>query len=321
MDEGNQHMIMTSTSRFTRAWRWPKFVSFTALLAFIGVLVFMYPNVANWFSQYNQASIIRTVESDVDRGPQSRLEAEIDLARSYNQALVGGALLAANTNVPTGDGTEGGDLEYNNLLNADTAGTMGRLRIPAIKADLPIYHGTSDHVLEKGVGHLQGTSLPVGGESQHSVLTAHRGLATSELFSHLDQVNIGDHFTVEVFGEVFTYRVITTQVVEPHETESLYPQAGQDLMTLVTCTPLGINTHRILVTGERITPTPITDIEQAGAAPEIPGFPWWIVIISGTALLLATYVWQMGYTSRFNPVLQGKLHKSPEPVLSTQRSG
>lgn len=175
---------------------------------------------------------------------------------------------------------------------------MGRLRIPVIDADLPIYHGTSDAVLERGVGHLQGTSLPVGGADQHSVLTAHRGLASSELFSHLDRVEIDDRFTIEVFGEVLTYRVVDTQVVRPDATESLYPQIGKDLVTLVTCTPLGVNSHRILVTGERITPTPTEDLDRAGDVPEVPGFPWWVVIIGGAVILLSAAVWRAGVVHR-----------------------
>ena len=276
------------------SWRFPRFAFFTALLALTGLLIFLYPNVASWFSQYTQSQIIKSVEISTSSEATTQREAEIDRARAYNEALVGGALVGANSNVPTSDGTENGDFDYNSLLRADADGVMARLRIPSINVDLPIFHGTSDETLGKGVGHLQGTSLPVGGVDQHSVLTAHRGLASAELFTHLDQVKVGEIFTIEVFGEVISYKVIDTQVVEPSETQSLYPEYGKDLVTLVTCTPLGINTHRILVTGERITPTPVGAINDAGKVPDIPGFPWWAVGIGVALALLTAYVWRMG---------------------------
>ncbi|MBC9936667.1 MULTISPECIES: class C sortase [unclassified Leucobacter] len=276
------------------SWRFPRFAFFTALLALTGLLIFLYPGVASWFSQYAQSQIIKSVEVSTSSAATTQREAEIDRARAYNEALVGGALVGANTNVPTGAGTEGGEFDYDRLLPASADGAMARLRIPAIDVDLPIYHGTSDQTLERGVGHLQGTSLPVGGVDQHSVLTAHRGLASAELFTHLDQVKAGEIFTIEVFGEVISYKVVETQVVEPSETQALYPEYGRDLVTLVTCTPLGINSHRILVTGERITPTPIGAINDAGKAPDIPGFPWWAVGIGVALALLTAYVWRMG---------------------------
>jgi sortase A len=175
---------------------------------------------------------------------------------------------------------------------------MARIRIPAINVDLPVYHGTSEAVLEHGIGHLEGTALPVGGPSTHSVVTGHRGLATSELFSNLDKVNVADTFTIEVFGETLSYRVIETIIVEPDDTQNLLIQPGKDLLTLVTCTPLGINSHRILVTGERVIPTPQEDLDAAGETPDVPGFPWWM-IIAGTVIAGAgTYVWLSGRPPR-----------------------
>jgi sortase A len=172
---------------------------------------------------------------------------------------------------------------------------MARLRIPAIDVDLPIYHGTSDATLLKGVGHLEGTSLPVGGEGTHSVLTGHRGLASATLFTNLDKVKEGDTFTIEVLDQVLTYQVIRTQVVDPSDTASLRATAGEDLVTLVTCTPLGINSQRILVTGERITPTPQEDLDAAGSVPDIPGFPWWAAGLAAGVVLVGVFVWRAGY--------------------------
>ncbi|GAA1410735.1 hypothetical protein AUR04nite_13120 [Glutamicibacter uratoxydans] len=274
-------------------WKMPWSTFVIALIFLIGALTVSYPTVASWFSQYNQSKIIGSMSSEVSGEGVSALHEEILKAHEYNKALVGGAELSPSSNVPMGNGRSGSELDYNNLLKVRGDGLMGRLKIPAIKVDLPIYHGTAASTLEKGVGHLEGTSLPVGGESQHSVLTAHRGLPDATLFNDLPKLKIGDRFTVEVFGEVLTYEVKETQTVLPDESKALIPVYGKDLVTLVTCTPLGINTHRMLVTAERVTPTPIEDIEAAGKIPDIPGHPWWAwglaaaVIGSGTWVYLA----------------------------------
>lgn len=254
----------------------------------------LYPSTAAWISQYNQSRLIEGLDADVADGPSERLAREIQRARDYNDLLSSGAQVSPESNIPLGKGVTTGDIVYDDVLNAGT-GAMGRIRIPSIDVDLPIYHGTSDEVLVKGVGHLAGTSLPVGGESQHSVLTAHRGLPSATLFDNLKDVALDDTFTIEVFGEVLTYRVIETETVLPDETQSLYPREQEDLITLVTCTPLGINTHRYLVTGERITPTPIGDIEAAGTPPTVPHFPWWILGVVGAFTVTIGYVWRDGY--------------------------
>lgn len=211
-------------------------------------------------------------------------------AHEYNAALIGGtANVGANQHVPTAEADDA--LDYWSQLSIGSSGIMGRLKIPTIKVDLPIFHGASDSTLLKGVGHLQGATLPVGGPSTHSVLTAHRGLAEATLFTNLNQVVVGDRFTLEVFGDVLTYEVIQTQIVEPIDTETIRPRRGEDLVTLVTCTPLGINTQRILVTAERVTPTPIEDVQAAGVPPEIPGFPYWVFGVAATVLVAGGYIW------------------------------
>lgn len=279
-------------------WRMPWATAVLAAVAFAGLLLLMYPTVASWWSQYNQSQLIVKVDSAVDGSAAAARDAAVDEARAYNKALVGGALVAAGSRVPTSASAAAPGFDYPSLLRADADGVMARLRIPSIGVDLPIYHGTADATLAKGVGHLEGTSLPVGGADQHAVLTAHRGLAGATLFDNLDQVKVGDTFTVEVFGQVLTYRVRDTQVVLPEQTQALYPQAGEDLITLVTCTPLGINSHRILVTGERVTPTPQKDLDAAGATPDIPGFPWWAPIIGGAPIVLTGLVVAAGRPRR-----------------------
>lgn len=284
--------------RATRRWRLSVFSLIPAVLALAGMSIFSYPTVAAWVSQYNQSQVVSDYQAQIDRAVPGAAE-QLAAAHAYNDALSMGALLEANTNVPTGAGISGDEsLDYNSILSANAAGLMARLRIPGIDLDLPIYHGTSDAVLLAGLGHLQGTSLPVGGEGTRSVITGHRGLAEATMFTHLDKVAIGDTFTIEVFGEVLSYRVVERKVVEPNETEALRAEPGRDLVTLVTCTPLGINTHRILVTGERITPTPAEDLNAAGSAPDVPHFPWWALWLTGGTLLIALYLWRAGYPPR-----------------------
>lgn len=278
------------TTARTRRWRMPWGMFAVVMVMLVGVGLLEYPQVAGWLSQYYQSQLIVDVSGEIQQEAGSQLETEIQRAHAYNDLLESGALLAANSNKPTADAVPVGDADYFDLLKATPTGVMGRLRIPTIDVDLPIYHGTSDATLTKGVGHLEGTSLPVGGASQHSVLTAHRGLPEATLFNDLDKVEMGDRFTIEVFGEVLTYEVIDTRVVEPDDTDTLRAVADEDLVTLVTCTPLGINSHRHLVTGERVTPTPIKDIEAAGQRPDVPGFPWWILILCAAALLAALVV-------------------------------
>jgi len=268
-----------------------------AVVCLLGSALLIYPAAAAWFTQYEQSQRIEEYSSEITDLGAEVLTRELSAAHAYNDDIVGGgASIAANERLPLADGAQPGD--YASQLSADAEGLMARVKIPAINVDLPIYHGTSEETLQKGVGHLEGTALPVGGESTHSVLTGHRGLATSELFTNLDRIVVGDTFTIEVFGEVLTYRVIRTLVVEPEDTEDLYPVAGEDLVTLVTCTPLGVNSHRILVTGERILPTPVHELDAAGQRPDIPGFPWWAVILVGILIVLGAYVWWSGLPPR-----------------------
>lgn len=254
----------------------------------------MYPTVAAWFSQYVQSQVIDGYSDQIRDLGADTLADQLDAAREYNTRLIdGGAEVAANERLPLANAPDQTS-DYSEQLRADGAGLMARLKIPVIAVDLPVYHGTSEEVLYEGVGHLEGTALPVGGETTHSVLTAHRGLATAELFTHLDRVSPGDTFTIEVFGEVLSYRVVDTRVVQPEDTESLVPVTGRDLVTLVTCTPLGVNSHRILVTGERIIPTPRSDLDGAGARPDIPSFPWWIFVLVASLGAAIAYVWWSG---------------------------
>lgn len=280
-----------------RRWRLQPSSLVPAVLCILGSVVLLYPHVAAWMSQYEQSRVIQAISNDL-RNTDPAPARQLQLAEQYNRALAVGAILEVDTRIPTGNGTSSApQLAYEDMLRATSDGLMGRVRIPRISLDLPIYHGTSDQTLLKGVGHLKGTSLPIGGVGTRTVLTGHRGLASAEMFTRLDEVGVGDTFTVETFGEVLTYRVVEKKVVEPHESEALRADASRDLATLVTCTPLGINSHRILLTGQRVLPTPAIEVEKAGKQPEIPGFPWWIPAFAATVCLAGGYVWWAGRLS------------------------
>ncbi|KWZ72231.1 sortase family protein [Winkia neuii] len=260
-----------------------------SVLALVGVCLLLYPSTAAWFSQYNQSKLVGEYAHKLESVRPDR-QAQLDAATAYNKALVSGAELKSGARIASGTGAARGTWSYNDILRADDSGTMGRVRIRKIDVDMPIYHGTSEATLLKGAGHLEGTSLPVGGASTRTVITAHRGLASARLFTDLDKLRKGDTFTLEVFGRVLTYRVFEVQVVAPSETRAIEPVPGKDLATLVTCTPLGINSHRILVTGERVIPTPKDDLAHAGGPSELPRFPWWALIFGGTVCAVGAFL-------------------------------
>lgn len=274
-------------------WRWPWAAFFAALLVVLGVGSMLYPTAAGWVDQYNQSQIISGYTTEVGTAvPEAKVQ--LEMAKRYNEALNFGAEIQAGERLPTGFGDNSdAELKYNEILKTTPSGMMARLAIPKIDLDLPIYHGTSDATLMEGLGHLEGTSLPVGGESTHAVITGHRGLAQATMFTYLDKVKVGDTFRIEIFGEVLTYEVRSTQVVDPDESEKLRIVPGRDLVTLVTCTPLGINSHRILVAAERI-PTPET-APTVGEKPQVPHFPWWLLIYAAVIVAAGIFVWRAGY--------------------------
>lgn len=284
-----------------RTWRLRLRALIPAVLVMSGLVVFLYPSIAGWFSQSDQSRLINQSVQEISSGDLSpSVSQQLAAAHAYNDALSSGALLEAHHRLPTGAGVSTDpreSLNYNKLL-VEPSGVMARLRIPSINLDLPIYHGTSTDTLSKGVGHLEGTSLPVGGKGTHAVLTGHRGLATATLFTHLDKVRRGDTFTIGVLGQVLTYKVFDIAVVDPSDTASLKADPTRDLVTLVTCTPLGINSQRILVTGERVTPTPARDRADAARKSDLPGFPWWAVVLGAGVLGAMAFVWRSGYPQR-----------------------
>lgn len=218
------------------------------LLLLIGLAILLYPPVSMKWNSYRQSRLISAYEAEVtDTAMQARNIEAIQAAQEYSNTLFMPAVPDA---FAIRDGAR--DETYEKMLNVSGNGMMGHIVIPTIKVDLPIFHYTTPEVLEKGAGHLLGSALPVGGPSTHSVISAHRGLPTAIMFTNLDRLNLGDHFYYHVLGEVFAYEVDQIKTVKPSELDSLKASSGEDLSTLVTCTPYGVNSHRLLVRGHRI---------------------------------------------------------------------
>ena len=214
------------------------------LLCFlIGLSLVLYPSVSNWWNSLHASSVIVEYNAAQEELSAEDYEALFAAAEDYNRNI-------SEIDFPLMycDQAAG----YEQVLNLDGSGVMRYIHIPKIKEKLPILHGTSEGVLQKAIGHLQGTSLPTGGAGNHCVLSAHRGLPSARLFTDLDQIKTGDDFTLTVLNRELHYEVDQILTVEPHEVEALYPVEGEDYCTLVTCTPYGVNSHRLLVRGRRI---------------------------------------------------------------------
>lgn len=214
------------------------------LVFLIGLSLLLYPTFADWWNSMHQSRAVASYVEEVAHIDTNQYEALWNEAWDYNASLVG------RTNhfmLPDEQ-----KAEYESILDIGGLGIMGYIEIPIIGVTLPIYHGTDDAVLQIAVGHLEWTSLPVGGESSHCVVSGHRGLPSARLFTDLDRLVVGDTFMFRVLDEILTYEVDQILIVEPHETDELLIQEGKDLCTLVTCTPYGINSHRLLVRGHRV---------------------------------------------------------------------
>lgn len=216
-----------------------------------GASTVIYPMASNLFYEKNQSHVLEEYDETMEQLAQEELDRERQAAQEYNRSLLESEAFLTDPFDPelVMDPTVE---PYASLLNLEDNGIMGYVEIPKISVNLPIYHGTTAQVLEQGIGHLQNTSLPVGGESTHSVLTGHTGLAGKRLFTDLSQLEEGNLFYLHVLGETLAYQVEAIYIVEPDQTEHLVVETGRDLVTLVTCHPYGINTHRLLVQGTRI---------------------------------------------------------------------
>lgn len=214
----------------------------------IALSVLLYPSVSNYLYEKNSSRVISSYNEEVIHKDQKQLEDLIASARDFNQELLGNIEFLD----PFSPEKKEINQRYEDTLNVNGIGMMGYITIPKIKVELPIYHGTEEKVLQIGVGHFEGTSFPVGGESTHAVLTGHRGLPSKMLFTDLDKMELGDVFYIKILGKTLAYEVDQILTVLPEDTKELSIVSGNDYVTLVTCTPYAVNTHRLLVRGHKI---------------------------------------------------------------------
>lgn len=252
------------------------------VLLLTGVGLILYPPFGNSLAEYQQRQAIKKMQDYVAQMETEQCSLEWDQAVKYNQT---------RNVVSIGDPFETVDVQpesYFDILDFDD-GIMAELLIPGIEVDLPIYHGTEDTALEQGVGHLYQTSLPIGGEGTHAVLVGHTGLPGTMLLTDLEQLKIGERFYIRVMDNMLTYQVDQILVVEPDDTSALEAVQGEDYVTLVTCTPYGINMHRLLVRGTRVIDEEESRLfeEEMHVAKDMQESPWKTVLVIGAAAVLA----------------------------------
>lgn len=259
-------------------------VSFGFTLLFLAFLTILdYPFLARLYNEQNQGEVVLSYEGQVEQLPDEEQQEMLRASSAYNEKLASGLWGGI------GETEEALHEEYEALLDTG-GGIMGRIEIPKLHVDLAIYHGTSEEALSQGAGHLEGSSLPVGGESTHASISAHRGLVTKKMFTNLDELEEGDFFILHVLGEDLYYQVGEIYTILPEEVEELTIRRGEDLVTLITCTPYGINTHRLCVEGHRIEHTEEVDNRIQEETKQFRWQDWWWVYLSAGLLLLMVYL-------------------------------
>lgn len=216
------------------------------LIFLVGLSVMLYPSVSDAVNRKHQSRAVAGYAEEVEQLSDADYQTYFDAADAYNRQLNTTPNAFYKPDLVSG---------YAQTLDISGTGIMGYITIPKISVELPIYHGTDEGVLQVAAGHLEGSSLPVGGAGTHAVISAHRGLPSAKLFTNLDELEVGDRFTITVLNRVLTYEVDQTSIVLPTEIDQLLPTEGMDYVTLMTCTPYGINTHRLLVRGKRVETT------------------------------------------------------------------
>ncbi len=220
------------------------------LFIIVGLSLLFYPFISDYINSRNADGVIKTYQQDVEQLDTEEKEEMLEAARSYNQELINGHAELTDPFDP--DAVSNYSEDYGSLLSTNGSEVMAYLEIPKIDVYLPIYHGTSDEVLQTAVGHLEGSSLPIGGESTHVVLSGHTGLRNARIFTDLTELVEGDFFYIYVLGDTLAYQVDQILIVEPEDISDLYIVEGEDYVTLVTCTPYGVNSQRLLVRGTRV---------------------------------------------------------------------
>lgn len=251
-----------------------------AVLALLGVVTLVYPSAARWFSDRRHAVEVTGYASEVEQLPDADGRAILARAADYNDALPSGALrgLSLANGGAAGGTTSGG---YPDQLAVPGTDVMASVSIPAIGLDLPVRHGTDEATLARGLGHLEGSSLPVGGAGTHSLITGHSGLVDSAMFDDLHDLEAGDLVVVSVVVATLRYEVDAIETVTPESTEGLRIEPGEDLLTLVTCSPIGVNSHRLLVHAHRVADEAAPGSGEVAGTGIVAGFAWWAVALAG----------------------------------------
>jgi sortase A len=240
------------------------------IIFILALLLTLYPVISNLYNQHHQSTIHTAYEEVIQQADTQELERIRELAKAYNEAIIPGTAEEAYSRTALQEASA----DYDSQLDPGGSGIMGYVEIPKISVNLPIYHGTDSSTLERGTGHLLGSSLPVGGISTHAIIAGHSGLATQKMFTDLEQLQPGDVFYLHVLGEVLAYQVFYREPVPPHDTTRLGITQGKDYCTLITCYPTGVNTHRLLVQGERIPYEEAEVIEETVQAQTVPESRW-----------------------------------------------
>ena len=263
---------------------------FITVILISGISLLLYPTVSDYINTLNQAKDITEYADAVSKTDDKKYEQMLNEAVEYNIELAG---KPSHWRL-----TEKEAEIYDSILDVSGTGIMAYVEIPKINCSLPVYHGTDVNVLQIAVGHLEGSSFPVGGKSTHCVLSAHRGLPSAKLFTNLDKMVVGDVFYIRTLNETLCYEVSEINIVLPEETQKLQISAGEDLCTLMTCTPYGVNTHRLLVRGKRITESQEYDVRITADAMQID--PYMVAPVIAVPLIIILFITVVAYKRKRN---------------------
>ncbi|MDO4437688.1 MAG: class C sortase [Coriobacteriaceae bacterium] len=280
-----------------RPARWRRLIA-PLLVMLLGLAICAYPFVSAFLYSWDVSHSVEAYNEQMKDVSQTQAQRELGRAHDFNRLIAPSGGAYGPREVSAEEERALAQLPYDDLLNFGD-GLMGYIVIPSLNRTLPIFHGTEEALLQKGVGHLEGTSLPVGGSGSHAVLTGHSGLPSAPIFTGIGQLDEGELIYIKIFGETFAYRVTGHRKVLPEDTSGLDIKAGKDLLTLVTCTPYGINSHRLLVEAERVPYT-----ESSCTAASCP-FPWLLLLLTGLLAFL------LGLLTGW--LLWGRRRKDPEP--------
>ena len=275
----------------------------SVILFLLALGMTLYPVISVYVNQKYASEIHTEYEEVISQTDDTALQQARALAIAYNESIVPGT---AEESAYSQEALTEASQDYEQQLNIAGNGIMGYVKIPKINVNLPIYHGTEADSLDRGIGHLLGSSLPVGGMDTHSILTAHSGMASQKMFTDLEQLEVGDVFYLNVLNEILAYEVSTINTVLPHDTSLLGIEPGKDICTLVTCTPYGVNSHRLLVTGSRISYEEAEVIEEAMEAEESEGSAWMQQYLKGilygilAVLLVIAVIWILSALGNHN---------------------